>query len=169
VAADSDDPFAPRSPLGKEARSLSDQAWTRARAHELTEEQLQDIIGQLESLATREPDQFEREGIQASAANLRDLFQLVEYQEQDAELARISDSPLVRRAEEIAGQAAPVFKPDAETPQERAERRERIQKALSGVSELFWQATWEQQQVLQELVDTLRWARDAIDGNATPT
>jgi hypothetical protein len=169
VAADSNDPFVPKSPLGKEARSLSDQAWTRARAHELTEEQLQDIIGQLKSLAEREPEEFEREGIQASAANLRDLFQLVEYQEQDAELARISNSEPVRRAEEIAAQAAPIFKPDSETPHERAERRERIQKALSGVSELYWQATWEQQQVLQELVDTLRWARDAIDGNATPT
>lgn len=164
MAADS-----PGSPLGREARALSDDAWARARAHELTEEQLQEIIGQLRDLAEREPDEFEREGIQASAANLRDVFQLVEYQEQDAELARISDSELVRRAEEIAAQAAPVLKPDAETPQERAERRERIQKALSGVSELYWQATWEQQQVLQELVDTLRWARDAIDGNATPT
>jgi hypothetical protein len=168
MAADSDDPFAPQSPLGKEARALSDQAWARARAHELTEEQLQDIIGQLKSLAEREPDEFEREGIEASAANLRNVFQLVEYQEQDAELAPIRDSELVRRAEKIAAQA-PIDKPAAETPKERADRRQRIDEALLAVSELFFQGTWEQQQVMQELVDTLTWARDSIDGTATPT
>lgn len=169
MAADSDDPFAPKSPLGREARALSDQARNRARAHDLTDEELQTTIAHLQELAAREPDEFEREGIEAEARVLRDLFQLVEYEERDAERARIRDTELVLRAEEIAAQAWPIYEPDAESPPQRAERRERIQRALRGVSELFSEASWEQQQVLQDLVDTLRWARDSIDGNATPT
>lgn len=169
MAADSDDPIAPKSPLGKEARALSDQAWMRARAHELTEEELQETIRRLRELAAREPDDFEREGIEAEVYVLTDLFELVESEERDAEQAAIRDTELVRHAEEVAARAAPILEPKGETPQQRAERRERIDEALLAVSELFFKGTQEQQQVMQELVDTLRWARDSIDGTATPT
>jgi hypothetical protein len=164
VAAD-----APRSPLGREARDLSDQAWARARAHELTEDQLQETIGRLRDLAAREPDEDEREWIEAQVYVLTDLFQLVEDEETDAQSEPVRNSELVRRAEEIAARAAPIHRPDDETPRQRAERRQRIDWALSGVSELYWQASWEQQQVLQDLVDTLQWALDSIDGTASPT
>lgn len=163
MAADS-----PRSPLGREARALSDEAWARARAHELTEDQLQETIARLRELAAREPNELERRAIESQGRVLKRIFQLVEYQEHDAELAPIRDSELVRRAEKIAAQA-PIDKPVAETPEQRAERRQRIDEALLAVSELFFQGTWEQQQVMQELVDTLTWARDSIDGTATPT
>ena len=164
MAADS-----PSSPLGREARALSDEAWARARAHELTEEQLQGVIGHLRDLAAREPDESERESIEAQVYVLADLFQLVEDEEADAQLEPVRNSDLVLRAEGIAARAAPIYKPDAETPRQRAERRQRVEEALTGVSELYWQASSEQQQVLQDLVDTLQWARDSIDGTATPT
>jgi hypothetical protein len=152
-----------------EARELFEQAWRRARAHELTEEQLQGIIGRLKKLGAREPDESERRDIESKARVLASVFEVVEDEESDAETAAIRNTELVRQAETIAGQAAPIFKPDAETPQERAARRQRIDDALGAVSELFFQGTREQQQVLQELVDTLRWARDSIDGSAAPT
>jgi hypothetical protein len=165
MAADSDDPH---SPLGKEARALSDQAWSRARAHELTEEQLQEIIGQLRELAGREPDEFEREGIEAEIYVLRDLFQLVEYQERDAAMAPVRGSDLVVRAHDLAARA-PIAQPAAESPQQRAERRTQIDEALHAVGQLYRSGTAEQQAVLQEYLDTLRWARDAIDGYPDPT
>jgi hypothetical protein len=82
-----------------EARALTERAWDRARARELTEEEQQATILRLRELAAQEPDQNERHGIEAEASLLEDIFDLIDEEESSAQ---VRDSELVAQATDVA-------------------------------------------------------------------
>jgi hypothetical protein len=70
-----------RSPIGREARQLADEAWRRARAHELSDHERQQTVDRLRGLAEREPDLREQLGIEAEMDLVAQVFDLVEQEE----------------------------------------------------------------------------------------
>lgn len=143
----------PQSRLGQEAQELADRAWARARSQELTEEDRQDTVAQLQRLAEQEPDEGERRGIEAEIHLLDDIFEDVAGEEATAVLR---DSPLVAEAREIFARA-PLEPSPGESAEDRQARLQQVDDALTAISQVYDRADYREQHHIQGYVDQL-WA-----------
>ena len=153
MAGGGDDLPRPQTPLGRQAQELADRAWARARSHELTEEERQATVVQLQRLADDEPDDAERRGIEAEIHLLHDIFEDVAGEEATAVLR---ESALVAEAREIFARA-PLHPPADESAEAREARLRQVDDALTAISQVYDRADYREQHDIQGYIDQL-WA-----------
>lgn len=151
--AGDDNLLKPKGPRAKKAQELGDEIWARARAHELTEEDLQATLARLGELADQEPNEDERSWIRAEILHLDDVFDAVEGEEATAPLR---ESKLVAQAREIFARA-PLNAPSEEPVEERQARLREVDDALTEISQVYDQADSREQHYIQDYIDLL-WA-----------
>lgn len=141
-----------KSPFGREAQQLADEAWQRARAHELSEDERQQTVDRLRELAEREPELKEQLGIEAEMDLVEQVFDLVEQEEREAP---IHDSEILQEAYAVYGAASHYEPGPDETSEERQAHVQRLNEALDKLSHLADRGNEREEAVVDDLITAL--------------